>query len=220
MPSTICVINPNSSEAVTRGMDDALASLRIAGGPRIVTLTLKSGPPGVQSQLDVDSVVLPLVDLCRNLPQDCAAIVIACFSDPGLDSVREVMRARKVPVFGISESGVLMALTKGQRFGVIAILETSIPRHYRKYGAMGVLDRLSGERAIGLGVTELGDRDRTVARMQEVGKQLVSEGANVLVMGCAGMAAYRDALEQATGVPVVEPTQAATAMALGQVLLG
>jgi len=220
MPSTIYVINPNSTHAVTRGVDEALAGLRIPGGPRIVTLTLDSGPPGIQTQLDVDSVVVPLVAHCQALPDDCAAIVIACFSDPGLEAVREVMRARNVPVFGISESGVFTALTKGQRFGVIAILKTSIARHYRKYGAMGVLDRLSGEQAIGLGVPELGDGDRTLARMQEVGKQLVSDGADVLVMGCAGMATYRDALEQATGVPVVEPTQAATAMALGQVLLG
>lgn len=222
MQRTIYVINPNSTEAVTQGMDAALQPLRQTGGPGFATRTLASGPPGVQSQLDVDSVTLPLVDMALALPGDCAAVVIACFSDPGLFAVREAMWARRrVPVFGISECGVLTALTLGQRFGVIAILETSIARHLRSYGAMGVLDRLAGERAIGLGVTELADRERTLERMVQVGRALVQEqGAHVLVMGCAGMAGFREALQQATGVPVVEPTQAAASMALGRVLLG
>ncbi len=38
-------------------------------------------------------------------------------------------------------------------------------------------------------------------------------------MGCAGMARYRAALEEAVGIPVVEPTQAAVAMAVGHVRL-
>jgi Asp/Glu/hydantoin racemase len=38
-------------------------------------------------------------------------------------------------------------------------------------------------------------------------------------MGCAGMARFRQPLEEAVGIPVVEPTQAAAAMALGRVLL-
>jgi allantoin racemase len=35
---------------------------------------------------------------------------------------------------------------------VIAILPASIPRHLRAFGAMGVMDRLAGDRALNLGV--------------------------------------------------------------------
>jgi len=45
-------------------------------------------------------------------------------------------------------------------------------------------------------------------------------GADVLVMGCAGMARYRIDLAEALDIPVVEPTQAAVAMAIGRVRLG
>ena len=222
MASTIYVINPNSTKAVTQGFDQALERLRTPDGPRVQSLTLHSGPAGVQSQLDVESVTLPLVQMCQALPEDCAAVVIACFSDPGLHVVREVMqRERGVPVFGISECGLLTALTLGQKFGVIAILETSIPRHLRTYGAMGITDRFAGEKAIGLGVTEMADKATTLQRMIQVGNDLVhNHGANVLVMGCAGMAEFREALQESTGVPVVEPTQAAVGMAMGRVLLG
>ena len=60
-----------------------------------------------------------------------------------------------------------------------------------------------------------------IARMIEVGRRLVeAHGADVLIMGCAGMAAYRDRLETEIGVPVVEPCQAAASMAIGQIRLG
>jgi allantoin racemase len=215
--STILVINPNSSETVTRGIDEAMAPLRGAGGPRIECATLREGPPGIETQQHVDSVVAPLVRLVRERDADCAAFVIACYSDPGLHSVRE---ATLKPVLGISECGILTALTLGQRFGVIAILRRSIPRHLRYIGALGVGDRLAAELPIELGVADLADEQRTFARMVEVGRSLRdAHGADVLVMGCAGMARYRDRLQREVGIPVVEPTQAAAAMALGRVLL-
>jgi Asp/Glu/hydantoin racemase len=221
MTPTLYVINPNSTRAVTAGIDAAMAPLRTAGGPAIECLTLESGPPGIQTQFDVESVTLPLVQLARSLQPTAAALVIACFSDPGLHAVREALsRPMATPVLGISECGVLTALTLGQRFGVIAILDTSIPRHLRTYGAMGLLDRFAGELAIGLNVTELGNDNATLARMVATGRRLRDEkGADVIVMGCAGMAAYQAALQDALGIPVVEPSQAAVAMALGRVQL-
>lgn len=212
----ILVINPNSTRAVTEGIDRALEPLRIAGGPLFECVTLEAGPPGIQTQRDVDSVVGPLTRLIAQRT-DCSAFVIACYSDPGLHSAREVTAA---PVLGISECGVLTALTLGHRFGVIAILAGSIPRHLRYLGAMGVVDRLAAELPVGLQVTELADVSRTRSRLIDTGRRLVEEhGAHVVVMGCAGMAQYRKPLEDALGVPVVEPTQAAAGMALTRVRL-
>ena len=221
MKKVIYVINPNSTQAVTAGIDTAMAPLRTAGGPAIECLTLESGPPGIQSQFDVEAVTLPLVQLARSLQDRAAAVVIACFSDPGLHVVREALaKPLAIPVLGISECGLLTALTMGQRFGVIAILNTSIPRHLRTYGAMGLLDRFAGELAVGLNVTELGNYDATLSRMIATGRRLRDEkAADVIVMGCAGMAAYQAPLQDALGIAVVEPSQAAVAMAIGRVQL-
>ncbi|WP_262298376.1 aspartate/glutamate racemase family protein [Microvirga sesbaniae] len=217
MGPIVYVINPNASQAVTAAIDSAVAPLRGADGPGIVCLSLAEGPPGIQSQRDVDGVVMPMLRKAAELERDAGAFVIACFSDPGLHALREQSRHR---VFGIAECGVLAALTLGQRFGVMAILPTSIPRHLRMFGAMGVLDRFAADLPIGLGVADLSDEDRTLNRMIEVGRALrATHGADVLVMGCAGMARYRAAVEQAVGLPVVEPTQAAVVMAVGHVRL-
>jgi allantoin racemase len=213
----ILVINPNSTEAVTRGIDEAVEPLRMAGGPAIECVTLGEGPPGVETQQHVDSVVAPLLRLVREKEGQYAAFVIACYSDPGLHSLREATRK---PVLGISECGILTALTLGHRFGVIAILQQSIPRHLRYVGALGVTERLAGELPVDLPVVELSNPEKTFGRMVEVGKALRERhGADVVVMGCAGMARYRKPLQDAIGIPVVEPTQAAVAMAIGRVRL-
>ncbi len=213
----ILVVNPNCTEAVTRGIDEAVEPLRLAGGPAIDCVTLKEGPPGIETQQHVDGVVAPLLALVSQKERQYAAFVIACYSDPGLHSLRE---ATKKPVLGISECGILTALTLGQKFGVLAILRRSIPRHLRYIGALGVSARLAAELPIDLGVTELSDEKKTFGRMAEVGRALRDEhGADVLVMGCAGMARYRKPLQEAVGLPVVEPTQAAVAMAIGRVRL-
>ncbi|MCX7159290.1 MAG: aspartate/glutamate racemase family protein, partial [Proteobacteria bacterium] len=173
----ILVINPNSTEAVTQGIDEAMAALRIPGGPAIDCMTLKEGPPGIETQQHVDGVIPHLLRLVREREAEYSAFVIACYSDPGLHSVRE---ATAKPVLGISECGILTALTLGQKFGVIAILQKSIPRHLRYMGAMGVMDRLAGELPVGLAVTELSDQKKTFGRMVEVATALRDvHGANV-----------------------------------------
>ena len=218
MADSILVINPNSTEAVTRGMDEACVPLRIPGGPAIECVTLKEGPPGIETEQHVDIVIPPLIRMVSEREKDYGAFVIACFSDPGIHSVRELT---KKPVLGIAECGILSALMLGQNFGVIAILRTSIPRHLRYIATLGVTDRLAAELPVGLGVTDLVDEKKTFGRMVEVGEELRDDhGADVVVMGCAGMARYRKPLQDAIGIPVVEPTQAAVAMAIGRVRLG
>lgn len=212
---TLIVINPNSSQTVTDGIDAAVEPLRRFGTP-IRCLTLAQGPPGIESQRQADLTIAPMLALAAD-QQDAAGYVIACFGDPGLHALRD---QTALPVVGIQEASVMTALTLGQRFGVIAILPTSIPRHLRAFGAMGVLDRLAGDRALGLGVADLADESKSLEAMIATGKRLRDEdGANVLIMGCAGMARYRAPLQEATGLPVVEPTQAAVSAALGQICL-
>jgi len=218
MPDRILVITPNSTDAVTDAIDLAVEPLRIVGGPEIDCVTLRQGPPGVESQSDADAVIAPLCRVIRDADQETTAFVIACFSDPGLFSARETTAK---PVLGIAECGILTALTLGHRFGVISILARSVPRHLRYIAAMGVGQRLAADLPIGLGVTQLSDASSTLGRMIDVGRRLRDEhGADVLVMGCAGMARYRADLEESVQIPVVEPTQAAVAMAIGRVRLG
>jgi Asp/Glu/hydantoin racemase len=214
MTERIVVINPNSTQSVTDAIDAALQPWRMAGGPAIECVTLAEGPPGIETQAHIEQVVPPICRLVQ-ARSDAAAFVIACFSDPGLHAARE---ATPKPVFGIAECGLLSALTLGERFGIVAILETSMPRHLRYVRQLGLASRFAGDLPLGLGVVELADEARAFERMIVVGRRLRDDhGADVLVLGCAGMAQYRSGLAGALGVPVVDPTQAAVTMAIGAV---
>lgn len=206
----IVVINPNSSRAVTEGISAAVEPMRLAGGPTIDCLTLADGPAGIETQAHVDRAGRLVRRAIQREAGD--AYVIACFSDPGLHAARE---ATDKPVVGIAEAGLLTALTLGDTVGVISILPGSIARHWRMYRAMGIAARIAGDRAIGRGIAALADEAATRQAMIAAGKALIDlDGAAVLLMGCAGMARFRPALEDALGVPVVEPCQAAVGSAL------
>jgi len=210
----ILVINPNSNVIVTKGLEVALQPLGFADGPEIVCTTLDEGPYGVESQADSDSVVMPLRRLVES-DNGSAAFVIACYSDPGLHVCRE---GTDRPVFGIAECGVLTAMTRAETFGVIAIAQRSIRRHVRYLRQMGLMDRLAGERPLDMSVAETASGEGTLAKMIEVGRALKEQdGAGAVIMGCAGMARLRRPLEDALGIPVIDPTQAAVTMALGAV---
>lgn len=215
-PRSLYVINPNASQAVTLGIEAAVAPL--AGmGQRIICVTSAQGPMGIESKAQADQTVPQTLALAAQVEDQAAGFVIACFGDPGLHALRDQTAK---PVLGIQESAVMTALTIGQRFGIIAILPGSIPRHLRSIGAMGVQSRLAGDRALNLGVADLQDEAKTLDRMTQVGRALIEQdGADVLIMGCAGMARFRMPLEQVLGVPVVEPCQAAVAMAMPRILL-
>jgi Asp/Glu/hydantoin racemase len=210
----ILVINPNSNTAVTAAIDAAVNPFRFADGPEIACTTLEEGPRGVETQKDADSVTMPLRRIVEGVT-GVDAFVIACYSDPGLHVCRE---GTSSPVFGIGECAIATALTRGERFGVIAIGARSIARHLRSLRQTGTIDRLAGERSLDMSVAETASGDRTLERMIEVGRMLVQQdGADVVVMGCAGMARHRAALQQALGIPVIDPIQAAFIWVLGPV---
>ncbi len=217
----VLVLNPNSNPAVTEGIDSALDGLRHDLGVTLDVAGLTGTPFGIESQRDVDAVAGPIARHVHDHEGAYDAFVIACFSDPGLHGAREATRK---PVLGIASSGLLTALALGEAVGVVSIGSGSLPRHHRLYRAMGVAPRIRADLPVGASVGDLAGGsdgpDGMQNAMEGVGRRLVAEhGCDVLVLGCAGMTRYRAPLEAALGVPVVDPAQAATGMAITAAVL-
>ncbi|HQT78126.1 MAG TPA: aspartate/glutamate racemase family protein [Rhodopila sp.] len=208
----ILVINPNSSDACSAGISAAVAPLRFSGGPALDVVTLAEGPPAIYSWRDWHSVVEPM---CRLVQREAAdAYVIACASDPGIEAVRS---ATDRPVFGIFRSAVAAAVARAERFGVIALVDSSKARHRAALRAMGLEDRLAAE--IPLNVTMDTLLDPVAARQALImaGVALRQAGAETVILGCTGMAHHRVAVQAEVGLPVIEPAQAAAALAMAAV---
>jgi Asp/Glu/hydantoin racemase len=218
MSQRILVVNPNCLHDVTRSMSAALDEFRLAGAPEIRCETLENGPPGIETQAHVDEAAakLALYFSDKAAGNHADAYVIACFSDPGVLALREMLKA---PVYGIGEASYLAAAALGGNFGVIAIVSKGIARHERAQRALGLHHKIAGEIAIDLPVAELQKEELVWKRMSAVGTRLRDErGAQAIIMGCAGMARYRTRLEEHLGVPVIDPTQVAVGMAMSTLL--
>ncbi|MCC7425927.1 MAG: Asp/Glu racemase [Alphaproteobacteria bacterium] len=214
MAERVLVINPNSDRGCSAGICDALAPLRMAGGPAVDVATLAEGPDGIYTNRQVAFVVEPLMRLIEAERARTDAFVIACYSDPGLEAAREAFPG--LPVFGIRESSVAVALARGDRFGMIAAVDSSLRRHRKWMQASGFGPRLAASEASGLSIAALAaDPAGCRPRLVEIGKRLVAGGADVIITACAGMSPYRALLEQECGVAVVDPVQAAGMLALG-----
>ena len=211
MRKHILVINPNSDRAVTAAMDRNLESLRFNGGPTIVCETLDDAPRGIETARHADQVVEPLGKLIAREDNQVSAFVIACFGDPGLASAREVTTK---PVIGICEGGVTSALNYGERFGILTNMPADVNPGLRYLRALGLDARLAGIEAAGIAVVDLADGSRARKGLNAAAHRLKALGADVLILGCAGMVAYASALADETGLEIVDPVHAATGIAI------
>jgi len=218
MSEKILVINPNSNEEVTRATDEALNPLRTADAPYIECVTIHEGPRGIECQRDVDAATPHVTRLIEREKSDADAFVIACYSDPGLRSAREVTNK---PIFGIAESGISTAIMLGGQIGVISILADAVERHWVYAESLGLKSRIIADVPVNLTVAELANENIVTAQMLDAGHSLCDRfKVNVILLGCAGMARYRRVLEVELKIPVIDPTQAAVAAAISTLRLG
>jgi len=148
--------------------------------------------------------------------------VVVCFADPGLAEARKAAGGRKV--FGINQSGVNTAMALGEKFGVISISDAAVERHRKYYESLKIMDRFAGEVAANIELPQAAaesddptaalDPKVVAARLVECGKELIAKGADAIVLGEGGMSSARSAMEQALGVPIVDPTASAVGMAI------
>ncbi len=205
----ILVINPNRSDDCTAGIDAAVARFRHLGGPTIDVVDLPEGPAAIYTWRDWHAVVEPL---CRRIERETADVyVVACASDPGIEAARA---ATARPVLGVFRAAVAAATAQAERFGIIAIVDASKARHLAALRAMGLDSRLAAEAALNVSMETLLQPAMARASLIEAAKTCVAAGAGTVILGCTGMAHHCAAVEAAVGVQVIEPCQAAVALAL------
>jgi Asp/Glu/hydantoin racemase len=211
MAKRLLVINPNSSKVVTAEIDRCMEPLR---GPdvEIVCTQLDDAPPGIQSQRDADTVVPLVLNEIEARRDTVDGFVLACYSDPGLFAAREITDK---PVFGVAQSALAFAGTLGERVGVISLSRTAVARHMAHARELRLDAPIVADLAVDRTVAELQDEAAAAEPMIAVGRELTDRfGAEVIVLGCAGMARHRERMEAALGRPVVDPTEAAVGFAL------
>ena len=215
----ILVVNPNTTASMTATCDRAARAVA-ANGTEIVSLNPDKGPVSIESQYDSAYCVPGMLELIRaGEASGFDGYVVACFRDPGLEAAREIAAG---PVVGIAEAAMHAASLIASGFTIISTLPRSVPVQYalaRKYGFERHLRKV---RAAGVPVLELEDPHSGAADKVkvEVEKAISEDGAEAILLGCAGMVDLARRLTDETGVPVLDGVTAAVKMVEALVGLG
>ena len=202
------MISPNTSRDFLESQRRELRDL-----PYVEVVGITKGPESVECFYD-DILASPhIVELAEKAERDkFDAVVISCFFDPGLKAAREVV---SVPVTSAGESSLYMACSLGERIGVVTTVSNSIPVIHHLVRGLGLESHLATVRATSLGVLELDSGEKTVnALFKESLSAIKEDKADIIVLGCTGMAeaaaALQDKIRAASfDVPIVDPLRAA-----------
>ncbi|AOJ63015.1 Asp/Glu racemase [Burkholderia ubonensis] len=214
----IKLINPNT----TRRMTDAMGrcAREVAGaGTAVVAVSPPLGPPSIEGHYD-EALATPglLAEIAQGERDGFDAYVIACFGDPGLYAARELARG---PVIGIAEAAMHAASVLAPGFSVVTTLARTCGMAWYLAERYGMKRFCRNVRATDVAVLEL-DRPGSAARriiVDECRRALDEDGADAIVLGCAGMAEFAHEIEQQIGAPVVEGVTAAVKWAEALVAL-
>ncbi|CAN5490923.1 aspartate/glutamate racemase family protein [soil metagenome] len=218
----ILILNVNTSPTMTEEIA-AAARAAAAPGTQIVARMPLFGAEAVDSVAESYLSAVGVTDYTARLLDsgefDFDAVVLAGFGEHGKDALQEMLT---VPVLDIAEAAAHVAQLVGRRFSVVTTLARSIPAIEDRLLLAGLSAHCASVRACGLGTAEVdADPDGAVdAIVAEAAKALDEDGADVICLGCAGMAGVTAAISERLGVPAIDGVAAAVALAQALVGLG
>jgi allantoin racemase len=208
----ILVVNPNTTAAMTEKIGRA-ASAAAAPGTEIVAVNPSDGPTSIEGYYD-EALSVPglLAEIAQGDAAGVSAHVIACFDDTGLEAARSIAAA---PVIGIGEAAFHLASMLGRRFSVVTTLSRSIAAIENNLLKYGLASRCGKVRACELPVLSLDDPASNAA--VQIGAEIElakrEERADVIVLGCAGMADLAAHLSEKHELPVIDGVASAVKLA-------
>src|SRR5579864_7465004 len=100
----------------------------------------KIGPPSIESYNDEYLSIPETLSMVSGAEErGYAAIIIGCYSDPGIDAARELVN---IPVVGPGQSTMLLATALGEEYSILCTL-ASVRKWLAKYARkVGAAERL------------------------------------------------------------------------------
>lgn len=214
----ILVVNVNTTVSMT---DAIVASAEAAAAPGtvIVGLTPRVGAESCEGNFESYFAALAVMNEVVQYEGEYDAVVQAGFGEHGREGLQELL---DVPVVDITEAAGHVASLIGHKYSIVTTLDRTVPLIEDRLKLAGLDARCASVRSSGLGVLELEeDPGRAVERIVAEAERAVTEDkAEVICLGCGGMAGLDEAVRAATGVPVVDGVAAAVKLAESLVGLG
>lgn len=213
----ILVVNCNTSAPMTKALASA-ASSAARPGTEIVAVQPLWGPESAEGFYDSYITAAAVLDLLSTWEQPHDAVVMAGFGEHGREGARQLLN---VPVVDITEAAAYVACLLGHRFGVVTTTRSAVSQIEHSLLTAGLLGRCAAIRATDMRVLDLHDNvEETVDAFVRESRRALADGAEVIVLGCAGTTGLEERLTAELGVPVVDGVAAAVALCESLVGLG
>lgn len=199
----IKVINPNTTLSMTKSIE--MCAKKYANEDTIIyAVSPETGVNSIECYVD-EYLAIPgvLKEIAKGEKEGADAYVIACFGDPGLQAAREITDK---PVVGIAEAAIATAKMISPNFSIISVLDRSkkiTEDVVRNYGAKEFCKSI---RSTGLSVLDFGTNiEKGLKALTEQSIIAVKDdGAECILLGCAGFVDFVEDLKNSLGVPVLD----------------
>jgi allantoin racemase len=207
----ILVINPNTTQAMTDGIGEA-ARKYARPDTHIDAISPAYGPRSIEGHFEDYIAATATVEEVVKHRDDYDAFVVACFADPGLYACREVTDK---PVIGIAEASMRLAPFVAHSFSIVSVLARTRPIIEDLVRNVGMESRCASVRCVDMSVLELEeDPERAVREIIMESKSAVQDdGAESILLGCAGMGPLDEYVKAEVNVPVFDGTVCAVKVA-------
>lgn len=214
----ILVVNVNTTESMTSAIGEqagAAASL----GTEIAAVTPRFGPASVESILESHLAAVGVIDCVIREVNGYDAVVLAGFGDLGREALQESLQ---VPVVDITDAAAHVACLLGKTYAVVTTVERAVPAIEDRLVLAGLRSRCVAVRAVKIPVLDLeADAEATTAAIVRASENAIrDDGAEVICLGCAGMAGLAEHVSRRIGAPVVDGVTAAVKLAESLHFLG
>lgn len=204
----ILIINPNTSKPTTKQMEDACNAIASPGTKahgKCIEDRADFSAYKVFSYIDLAICAYESIKIAWQNRNDYDGIVVAGFSDVGVDAMKEMI---EIPILGIAEASYHLAALLGHRFSVLTGTVKWTPPKHDYVKALGVEGKVASFRSY----TEWDTNDSfddMKQRLIEVSKKCIEEdGAEVIILGGGPLVGYGKLVEKELGIPVIDPTLA------------
>ena len=196
----ILIINPNSSQIITNTIYNEAKKFQNMN-EEISVKKAETGPKAIETNYDEVIGSTFVINKFRKEEEKYDAGIIGCFSDPGLDAVREIVN---IPVVGMAESAIHMACLHGSRFSFIATGDAGdISVFYEIARRYGVESRLASVRCLSVEMEEINKSKKELIKTN-IERCVYEDGANVVILGCAAFAGFGEILTSEMKIPVFD----------------
>lgn len=214
----ILVANVNTTASMTEAIAESARGVA-APGTEIIGITPRFGADSCEGNFESYLAAIAVMDAITTYSEPFDAVIQAGYGEHGREGLQELL---DVPVVDITEAAASTAMYLGHKYSVVTTLDRTVPLIEDRLKLAGLDARCASVRASGLGVLELeSDPERAVQAIVAQAREAVEKDhAEVICLGCGGMAELEAKVSAATGVPIVDGVRSAVTIAEGLVRMG